>query len=158
MFSIIATDGKEYGPVTLDVLRQWFAQGRVNPQTQVRVQGASDWHFLGQLAEFRSEVAPPPIGAQPESSGSGLNVIIPFKNVRALVAYYLGVFSLIPFLGIPLGLAGFTLGILGLKFRRQHPTAGGVVHAWIGIILGGLCGFGYLALVVFVIIAASNHH
>lgn len=154
MFRIIGTDGKEYGPVTHEVLRQWLAQGRVNLQTRARPEGKPDWQTLAQFPEFQAEAAPPLI-AQP-SGGDGLNAIIPYKNVRALVAYYLGIFSLIPFLGIPLGLSGFVFGILGLRFSRQHPTAGGKVHAWVGIILGGLCGFGYLALVILVIVAASN--
>jgi hypothetical protein len=155
MFKVLGTDGKEYGPVALEVLRQWLAQGRVNLQTRVRAEGASEWQPLGTLTEFRVDAAPPLI-TSPSSGSDGLNVIIPYKNVRALTAYYLGVFSLIPILGIPLGIAGFVLGVLGLRFRRQNPTAGGLVHAWIGIVLGGLCGFGYLALVVIGIVAASR--
>ncbi|MSU57138.1 MAG: DUF4339 domain-containing protein [Pedosphaera sp.] len=161
MYKIIGTDGKEYGPVAADVLRGWLAQGRVSGQTQVRAEGATDWKRFDQLPEFRADLAaapPPVVGTSAPAGNDGLNVIIPYKNVRALVAYYLGVFSLIPFVGIPLGLAGFVLGILGLRYRRQHPTAGGVVHAWIGIILGGICGFGWLALVLLGVIAALRTH
>ena len=94
---------------------------------------------------------PPPV---PKAAGNdGVNVIIPYKNPFALAAYYLGVFSIIPILGAVLGLCGFVFGILGLRYRRQNPQAGGVVHAWIGIIAGGLFGFGYSALVIIGIIA-----
>lgn len=162
MFKIIASDGKEYGPIAVEVLRKWLAEGRVNRQTQVQAEGAAEWKPLGQVPGFLEPTdasgGPPVIGASAPPTGGGVNVIIPYKNMRALVAYYLAVFSLIPFIGIPLGLGGFVLGILGWRFRSRHPEAGGAVHAWIGIILGGLCGFGYLALVLFGIFAASQRH
>jgi len=64
----------------------------------------------------------------------------------------------IPFIGILLGLTAFVLGILGLRHRRRNPAAGGAIHAWIGIVAGGLFGFGWLALTIVVIIAASGAH
>ena len=69
-------------------------------------------------------------------------------------------FSLIPFIGILLGITAFVLGILGLRYRRRNPAAGGAVHAWIGIAVGGLFGFGWLALTIFAIYAAihARHH
>ena len=67
-----------------------------------------------------------------------VSTIIPYKNGRALAAYYLGVFSLIPCVGLLLGPAGLILGILGLRYVKAHPTAKGTGHAIAGIILGGL--------------------
>ena len=64
--------------------------------------------------------------------------VIPYKNVPALVAYYLGVFSLIPCVAVPLGIAAVICGILGLIKRQQHPQVRGAIHAWIGIVLGAL--------------------
>ena len=78
--------------------------------------------------------------------------VVPYRNVPALVAYYLGLFSFIPFLGILLGLSAFVLGIMGLKRVAKQPEAKGKVHAWIGIILGGLFGFGYLVLVTIMLL------
>src|SRR4051812_47452857 len=37
--------------------------------------------------------------------------LIPYKNAKSLWAYYLGIFSLIPCFGIPIGIAAVTLGI-----------------------------------------------
>lgn len=79
--------------------------------------------------------------------------IIPYRNVPALIAYYLGIFSIIPCLGIVLGIAAFVLGIVGLRRAAATPSAKGKVHAWIGIIVGGLFGFGYLALAILVYVA-----
>ena len=156
MYKILGGDQKEYGPVTADQLRQWIAQSRVHAQTRVQVQGSTEWQRLGSLPELGGAfgAAQPPVN--PSAGGSGINAVIPYKNPKALIAYYLAIFSLIPFLGMPLGLAAFVLGILGLRFRRTHPTAGGAAHAWIGIILGGLCGFGYLALILLAVVAAIS--
>ena len=52
MYKIIGADGKEYGPITLEQLRQWIAQGRAGMQTKVLPDGATEWTTLGQLPEF----------------------------------------------------------------------------------------------------------
>jgi hypothetical protein len=75
----------------------------------------------------------------PAPASDPLSTLIPYKNVPALVAYYLGVFALIPCFGLPLGLAALILGIVGLQRAGEHPEAKGKVHAWVGIALGGLC-------------------
>ena len=64
--------------------------------------------------------------------------IIPNKNPFALTAYYLWVFSLLPLIGFPLGIAAFIFGLLGLKKHKANPAIKGLVHAWIGIVGGGL--------------------
>jgi DNA-directed RNA polymerase subunit RPC12/RpoP len=86
--------------------------------------------------------APPQPQYVPASDGT-LGGLIPYKNASALWAYYLAIFSLIPVFGIPPGIAAVILGIRGLKFAKVHPEAKGKAHAWIGIILGGICAAGY---------------
>ena len=73
--------------------------------------------------------------------------LIPYKNAQALWAYYLGIFSLIPCAGIPLGIVALVLGVKGLKYADLHDEAKGKAHAWVGIILGGLCALGYTLLI-----------
>jgi hypothetical protein len=87
---------------------------------------------------------------------SGLDSLIPYKNPKALVAYYCGVFSLIPCLGAVLGPIALILGILGLKYGASHPTAGGAGHAWAGIVLGSLVALAHAGVVVFLIIAVAS--
>jgi hypothetical protein len=164
-YKIRGSDGQEYGPVGSEQIRQWITEGRVEKKTPVFVTGAKDWALLEavpELAALFTSAAPPvlPTAAASPQSGGGLNVIIPYKNVRALTAYYLGVFSAIPVLGLPLGLAAFTLGILALRFRRKNPAAGGVVHAWIGILAGGFFSLVYLTLIIFGVCAiiGQSHH
>ena len=92
-----------------------------------------------------------------QSTGdSGIQVIIPYKNIPALIAYYLGVFSLIPCIGCPLGIAALVLGILGLKRANEHPEAKGKVHAWVGIIVGGLFGILYLVGTIIFVVEISK--
>jgi hypothetical protein len=43
-----------------------------------------------------------------------------------------------------LGIAAFILGLMGLKEARRHPEAKGKVHAWVGIICGGIFGLLWL--------------
>lgn len=56
MFTIIGADGKEYGPVTADQIRQWMAENRLTVDMKVRRQDSDAWQRIGDLPEF----APPP--------------------------------------------------------------------------------------------------
>ncbi len=69
-----------------------------------------------------------------DSGGDAVSTLIPYKNGRALAAYYCGVFSLIPGLGLLLGPIAALLGLLGLLYVRKHPTAKGTGHAIAGIV------------------------
>jgi hypothetical protein len=79
-------------------------------------------------------------------AGDSLGGMIPYRNPSALWAYYLGIFSLLPC--FPLGIVAVVLGFKGLKLANERPLAHGRVHAWIGIVLGGLCGLLWLILTV----------
>jgi hypothetical protein len=63
MFTIIGGDGKEYGPVTVEVVRQWLATGRANLETRAKKAGDDLWQPLGDFDEFsgRSTAQPPPL-------------------------------------------------------------------------------------------------
>lgn len=52
MYKIIGADQKEYGPVTIDQLRQWIRDGRVNAQTQARLEPGGQWQPLSAFPEF----------------------------------------------------------------------------------------------------------
>jgi hypothetical protein len=52
MYRIIGSDEKEYGPITIEQVRQWIAEGRANAQTRVLVEGTTVWKTLGELPEF----------------------------------------------------------------------------------------------------------
>jgi len=94
---------------------------------------------------------PPPIQSDDTIGG-----LIPYKNPYSLISYYLAVFSLIPGIGMILGFVAFFLGMKGLQFYREHPESGGKTHSWVGIILGGICGFGSIILVIILIIMSQQ--
>lgn len=61
MYKLIGTDGRMYGPVTAEQLRQWITEGRATMQTLVQPVGNPDWK---PLAEF-PELLPPPMPSAP---------------------------------------------------------------------------------------------
>ncbi|MDQ2919580.1 MAG: DUF4339 domain-containing protein [Verrucomicrobiota bacterium] len=58
----LRVEGKEYGPVDMDTLHEWRAEGRVIPQNYLRRDGESAWVLASTLPElFPSSVQPPPL-------------------------------------------------------------------------------------------------
>lgn len=87
----------------------------------------------------------------PTNEGDATGGVIPYKNPHALIAYYLGIVSLLPMIGVPFGVAAVILGFMGLSRRKQNPVIKGSVHAWIGIVFGMLsilCGSGLVATMI----------
>ncbi|WP_164101697.1 DUF4190 domain-containing protein [Candidatus Laterigemmans baculatus] len=87
----------------------------------------------------QAQYSPAGFGQPPREMGDATGGLIPYKNPKALISYYLGIVSLLPVIGFPLGVASIILGIGGLRARRQTPIIKGSAHAIIGIVLG-LCG------------------
>ena len=52
MYKIVGADQKEYGPVSVDQIRNWITEGRVNAQTPVRAEGTQEWMPLSGFPEF----------------------------------------------------------------------------------------------------------
>jgi hypothetical protein len=76
MYKIVGADGKEYGPISSDQMKQWIAEGRANGQTRVMPEGATEWKTLSQLPEFAAALGakagpPPPMQPLPASVGAG---------------------------------------------------------------------------------------
>ena len=99
-----------------------------------------------------------PVTYQPAHNpdgGDSTGGLIPYKNPKALIAYYLGILSGLPLIGLPLGIAAFVLGIMGLNDRKKNPAIKGSVHAGIGIgcgliftlLWGGLILVGVVAVI-----------
>jgi hypothetical protein len=81
-----------------------------------------------------------------------VETLIPYKNPMGLMAYYAGVFALIPCVGLVLGPAAFILGILGIRYANKYPTAGGKGHAIAGIVLGALVVLGHFGVILFLVL------
>ena len=91
----------------------------------------------------------------PANEGDATGGLIPYKNPHALIAYYLGLFSLFPCVGLLLAIPAFILGIIGLQKVKKNPVISGTVHAWIGIIMGGLMTIVWSAGILFFALAAA---
>ena len=61
--------------------------------------------------------------------------LVPTKNPPALISYYLGVASLIPFLGCALAIPALICGVIGVMKANSDKQAGGMGHAITGIVL-----------------------
>ena len=77
MFKILGADGKEYGPVTVDQLKQWVVEGRANHENMAQKAGDFGWKPLAQYADFSNlcPAQPPalptsPVGAAPAAAAS----------------------------------------------------------------------------------------
>ena len=92
-----------------------------------------------------------PAAADQDTDNTG--GVIPYKNPHALIGYYLGLFSIFPVLRIFLAVPAFILGIIGLRNRNRNPKIRGSVHAWIGIVLGGLMSLVWLATILLIVVS-----
>jgi hypothetical protein len=102
-----------------------------------------------QPPEVRSSVG---MSEQGDATGG----IIPYKNPHALIAYYCGVFSLIPCLGLILGPTAVILGVSGLRKRTKNPLVRGQVHACIGIVLGSLVFIAHVLIIGWLVKTSHN--
>jgi hypothetical protein len=60
MYKIIGGDGREYGPVPAETIRDWVRGGRANGQTKVEAGGDGAWKPLGDFPEFAGIFTPAP--------------------------------------------------------------------------------------------------
>ena len=65
MFKIIGADGREYGPVSADTIKEWISHGRANAETKVLAEGATEWRPLSTFLEFADAFSRPSAGAPP---------------------------------------------------------------------------------------------
>jgi hypothetical protein len=98
MFKIIGGDGRHYGPITLEQLREWIAAGRANAQTMAQREGDSDWKTLSSFAEFADALAakpapamlPPAEPATPGPDPNALAVEVMSRGVPVSIGSCLG--------------------------------------------------------------------
>lgn len=61
-YFMLGGDGKEYGPIPADQLRQWAAEGRANASTQVRPADGGPWTAFSAVPELASAPTASPTG------------------------------------------------------------------------------------------------
>lgn len=137
----IHRDNQQQGPFSVDEINDRLRSGDViSSGTFAWYEGCSGWMTLDRVPGVFMLNTPPTFvaGAMPSSQSDATGGLIPYKNLPALFGYYLTIFSMIPFLGIPLGIAGVICGIFGLRRRNKNPIIKGKAHALFAIIFGAL--------------------
>ncbi len=146
MYNIIGADGKQYGPVSLEQMRQWITEGRVNAQTRVQEAGKTDWKMAADFAEFRFTPAGSIAGAAPSSPPSLPGQTPAPQNGLAITSFVLGLLALVCF-GFLAGIPAVICGHLArARVRREPAQYGGAGFALAGLITG------YIGLVLSLVI------
>ena len=110
-YRIIGNDGKTYGPISAEKIREWIAQGRADSRTAVIADGAGEWTFLGLLPEFACELAgTPPVMAPPKIGA----LSVKNTNSFATAGFVCGLISLACCCGCPFNILGLIFSIVAL--------------------------------------------
>ena len=147
MYKVIGSDGKQYGPISLEQMRQWIAEGRVNAQTRVQAADGGEWK---PAAEF------PELGLAPAAGGAGAGAAPPAlaagqaegqQKGMAITSFVLGLLSLVCF-GLLAGIPAIICGHMARGRARRAPGQyGGAGFALAGLIMG------YVSLVMTLLLA-----
>ncbi|WCJ59728.1 GYF domain-containing protein [Fontisphaera persica] len=94
MYKIIGADGREYGPVSAEEIKQWIREGRAVTNTKAQAVGTVEWRDLRDFPEFAgcfgaspppppTATAAPPGGAMPPV---GVVTVDPRQEAEAIIA------------------------------------------------------------------------
>ena len=135
MYKIIGADGKEYGPVSLEQLKDWRQQGRIGAQSRILDLATNEWKTAAELPGLQEAFSAGPVPILPPGGISGLRPedLPKGLSVTSLVFGILSLFCLGPFAGIPAVICGH---IARNKAQRNPPEQGGAGLALAGLILG----------------------
>src|SRR5260370_23171436 len=148
MYRIIGADGREYGLISLDQLRQWVAEGRANAQTKVLLEGTTDWKLLTEFPEFSATLATTVVPTV--APGPFAVTQTPKANPMAVTGIILGIisvtFGLCCCYGLPFNVAGIVFSLVGLSQIKRDPqnqkgrgmAIAGLVTSILSLILGAV--------------------
>jgi prepilin-type processing-associated H-X9-DG protein len=135
MYTILGGDGKQYGPVTAEALRQWVNEGRANRNTQIRPEGSEQWQSLASVPEFAPLFASSATGTNAAVGGTPVG---PVPNSRmAVTSLVLGISGFC--CPVLTALPGLILGIVAMnKIKASNGRLGGHGLALAGTITSGV--------------------
>jgi len=120
MYKIIGADGQQYGPVNIDQIRRWIAEGRVRPESLVQAEGSLDWKPLTAFPELASVwIATPPALMPP-----AVPPLASAANPRASNK-------------LPAGICGIILGGLGVHKFILGYTGAGIIMLLVSVLSCG---------------------
>ncbi len=149
MYKIIGADGKEYGPISAEQLRQWIAEGRANSQTKILLDGATEWKPLSEFPEFG--VTPP----SPAPGLAGYAAPSAAAATEQINGPAIGL-MVVAILGFVLQAISLVLNLVGTSFlatqQANQPWANmfsgavGVVSGIVGLLVSGLIYYGAMKM------------
>ena len=146
MYKITGSDGKEYGPISLDQLQQWIAQGRVNAQTRVQGPDSTDWKMASEFPELGSALGS--TGIPPASPPPLLpSQIVEQAKGLAIASFVLGLTSIVLCLGVLTGIPAVICGHIAHNRSRHLPAR----YGGAGLAIAGLV-MGYASLIITVLV------
>lgn len=156
MYKIIAQDGKEYGPISPEQLRQWVSQNRVESRTPVFADGAKDWTFIGLLPEFANLFAgeiPPAIAPQTIAPPTPTRKTNGFA-IAGLICGILSVTLCLCCGGIPANVLGLIFSIIALLQINENPQ----LHEGRGMAIAGIILSAVSFLILLFSMASAHSH
>ncbi len=148
MYRVIGKDGREYGPIEREELRRWIFEHRVIETSLVKAEGSDVWVPIGkapEFAEFFGGGSSAPKAAIPPSSSARFSESLRGTHPLCIWGFCFSIASCaICCFGLPLGVVGFILSLLGLIAVVKNPMYKGKMFAIIGIIISLLVIFGHL--------------
>ena len=153
MYKIIGADGKEYGPVNLEQVKQWVGEGRITSQTRMQDTSTGQWKQASEIPELSSlltarlgagvaAVHAPAVAPAPAASGQ--------QTGLATTSLVLGILSF--FTCLLTSIPAIICGHIAQNRARRYPAQyGGASKATAGLIMGYL---GFASIPVLAILAA----
>jgi prepilin-type processing-associated H-X9-DG protein len=136
MYKIVGSDGKEYGPVGIEQMRQWITQGRVNAWTRVQAAGSEEWKTAADFPELGFASTPGVSGPGSAPPTLPVGQIEGQQKGMAITSFVLGLLSLVCF-GLLAGIPAIICGHVARGRVRQAPRQyGGAGFALAGLIMG----------------------
>ena len=133
VYKIIGADGKEYGPISGEQVRQWMAEGRVNAASRIQVEGSNQWKLVAEVPEFAGAL--PAQAAHPAPIVMMAAPAAPPNNALAIWALVTGILSLVCCCGL-LAPVSIVLGAIALSQIKQDPSQRGKGLALAGLLIG----------------------
>ena len=124
MYKIIGADGKEYGPVSVEQIRQWAAAGRINAQTLIQPEGSTDWKAAANYPDLLPPAAPPlppnfttakPPGADKKITAGICGILLGSLGVHKFILGYTSeAVTMLLVTVLTCGIGGVVMHIIGL--------------------------------------------
>ena len=149
MYKILGSDQKEYGPISVEQLRQWIAEGRINGNTQAQSDASPGWKPVSSFPELAASLPAAAAGApmHPSAVASvNAKTLVNGPAIAMLVVAIL--YALMSAFGVLANLFHWGVGAFGQGSRDLPPevmkmmqNVGGPIGVVVAVAQLALSGF-----------------